>query len=224
MIGKPRGSALPWGMALMAALIGLPMFFEIGVVILVPIVLMVARRTGQPLMLIGIPALAGLSVLHGLVPPHPGPEAAIGSAERRPSGSPALRADRRHTDAGDLRAAVGPCSSPTGPGRGAALSGDRRSAAARRERRPATPSFAGAVAPCCCPVVLMLPRRCRTSCSTRTTSAARKILDVIGDPSVALLVTVVVAHSLLGRPVGLDRAPVCPQRSATRSARSPGSC
>jgi len=63
--------------AAVAALIGLPMFFEIGVVLLVPMVLLVAQRSEGPLLRIGIPALAGLSVLHGLVPPHPGPLAAI---------------------------------------------------------------------------------------------------------------------------------------------------
>jgi GntP family gluconate:H+ symporter len=68
---------LPWAMALIAAIIGLPMFFEIGVVLLVPVVILVARRTHSPLMRVGIPALAGLSILHGLVPPHPGPVAAI---------------------------------------------------------------------------------------------------------------------------------------------------
>lgn len=68
---------LPWAMAVIAAIIGLPMFFEIGVVILVPIIILVARRTGLSLMKVGIPALAGLSILHGLVPPHPGPVTAI---------------------------------------------------------------------------------------------------------------------------------------------------
>src|SRR5262249_13184837 len=60
-------------------LVGLPLFFEVGVVLLVPIVLLVARRTDIGLLRIGIPALAGLSVLHGLVPPHPGPLVAISS-------------------------------------------------------------------------------------------------------------------------------------------------
>ncbi len=71
------GRLLPWGMALIAAIIGLPLFFEVGVVILVPVVILVARRTNTSLMKVGIPALAGLSVLHGLVPPHPGPQTAI---------------------------------------------------------------------------------------------------------------------------------------------------
>jgi gluconate:H+ symporter, GntP family len=77
IVDRVGPSTLPWAMALVAAIIGLPMFFEIGVVILVPIVVLVARRTGVSLMKVGIPALAGLSILHGLVPPHPGPVTAI---------------------------------------------------------------------------------------------------------------------------------------------------
>ncbi|HEX5510712.1 MAG TPA: SLC13 family permease, partial [Actinomycetales bacterium] len=72
-----RDNALPWAMALIAGIIGLPLFFEVGVVLLVPVVLLVAKRTGMNLMKIGIPALAGLSILHGFVPPHPGPLVAI---------------------------------------------------------------------------------------------------------------------------------------------------
>ena len=68
---------LPWVMGGVAALIGIPLFFEVGVVLLVPIVLLAAVNTRQPVLRIGIPALAGLSVLHGLVPPHPGPLVAI---------------------------------------------------------------------------------------------------------------------------------------------------
>ncbi|MGN6131607.1 MAG: GntP family permease [Nocardioidaceae bacterium] len=77
IVSKVGPKTLPWAMALIAAIIGLPMFFEIGVVILVPIIILVGRRTNVSLMKIGIPALAGLSILHGLVPPHPGPVTAI---------------------------------------------------------------------------------------------------------------------------------------------------
>ncbi|KIR65346.1 MULTISPECIES: SLC13 family permease [Micromonospora] len=79
IVDRVSGRGLPWAMAGVAALIGLPLFFEVGVVLLVPIVLLVAKRTGVSLMKVGIPALAGLSVLHGLVPPHPGPLVAISS-------------------------------------------------------------------------------------------------------------------------------------------------
>jgi gluconate:H+ symporter, GntP family len=77
VVNRVSGGALPWAMAGVAALVGIPLFFEVGVVLLVPIVLLASRRTTVPLMKIGIPALAGLSVLHGLVPPHPGPLVAI---------------------------------------------------------------------------------------------------------------------------------------------------
>ncbi|WKU08719.1 SLC13 family permease [Micromonospora sp. HUAS LYJ1] len=81
VVGRVSGTTLPWAMAGVAALIGLPLFFEVGVVLLVPIVLLVSLRTDVPLMKVGIPALAGLSVLHGLVPPHPGPLVAISSLD-----------------------------------------------------------------------------------------------------------------------------------------------
>jgi GntP family gluconate:H+ symporter len=78
MVGRVGAGGLPWAMAAIAAILGLPLFFEVGVVLLVPVIVLVARRTGLSLMKLGIPALAGLSVLHGLVPPHPGPLTAIG--------------------------------------------------------------------------------------------------------------------------------------------------
>ena len=70
---------LPWAMALVGMIIGLPMFFEIGLVLLMPVILLVARRSGLPLMRVAIPSLAGLSAMHGFVPPHPGPLAAVGA-------------------------------------------------------------------------------------------------------------------------------------------------
>jgi GntP family gluconate:H+ symporter len=75
--GRVRPALLPWALAGVAALIGLPLFFEVGVVLLVPVVLLVAARARVNVLAVGIPALAGLSVLHGLVPPHPGPLVAI---------------------------------------------------------------------------------------------------------------------------------------------------
>ena len=64
-------------MAGVGALIGLPMFFEIGLVLLMPVIYLVARRSQMSVITIGIPTLAGLSAMHGLVPPHPGPLVAI---------------------------------------------------------------------------------------------------------------------------------------------------
>jgi GntP family gluconate:H+ symporter len=60
-----------WAMMVIGLLVGLPAFFEVGFVLLIPVVFTVARRTGTSLVLVGLPMLAGLSVVHGLVPPHP---------------------------------------------------------------------------------------------------------------------------------------------------------
>jgi len=65
----PRG--LPVAMMLMGMLVGFPVFFEVGLVLLMPIVVSVARRSGRSAIVTGIPTLAGLSIVHGLIPPHP---------------------------------------------------------------------------------------------------------------------------------------------------------
>lgn len=79
IMSKTPLQRLPWAMALIAFIVGIPMFFEVGVVILIPVVLFAARRAKAPVVLLGIPALAGLSTLHAFVPPHPGPLTAIGA-------------------------------------------------------------------------------------------------------------------------------------------------
>jgi len=68
LFGEKR---VPWAMAAVGFLVGLPVFFEVGFVLLIPIAFNVARRTGTSLILVGLPMVAGLSVVHGIVPPHP---------------------------------------------------------------------------------------------------------------------------------------------------------
>jgi GntP family gluconate:H+ symporter len=77
LVRRSSKAALPWTMALIGALIGLPMFFEVGLVLLIPIIVLVAKRSDVPVMRIAVPALAGLSTMHAFVPPHPGPLVAI---------------------------------------------------------------------------------------------------------------------------------------------------
>jgi len=65
----PRG--LPWALMFLGILVGMPVFFEVGLVLLMPIVAEAARRSGKPPILVGVPLLAGLSIVHGVLPPHP---------------------------------------------------------------------------------------------------------------------------------------------------------
>jgi gluconate transporter len=65
-------------MLLSGFIIGLPVFFEVGILIVLPLVISLQKTSKQNILLIALPAIAGLSIVHGLVPPHPGAVAAIG--------------------------------------------------------------------------------------------------------------------------------------------------
>src|SRR5688572_12225438 len=60
-----------WAIMVVAFIVGIPVFFQVGFVLLIPLVFTIARRTGLSLIKIGIPLVAGLSVVHGMLPPHP---------------------------------------------------------------------------------------------------------------------------------------------------------
>ena len=68
LFGEKR---ISWAMMVIGLIVGLPAFFEVGFVLLIPIAFTVARRTRTSLILVALPMVAGLSVVHGLVPPHP---------------------------------------------------------------------------------------------------------------------------------------------------------
>ena len=70
-------SRVHWTMVVIACIVGVPVFFQVGLVLLIPLVFIMAEKTRMPLLQIGIPLVSGLSVMHGLVPPHPGPMVAI---------------------------------------------------------------------------------------------------------------------------------------------------
>jgi Gnt-I system high-affinity gluconate transporter len=58
-------------------IIGVPLFYDVGFVIMIPLVFTVAASTGLPLLYVGLPMLASLSVTHGFLPPHPAPTAIL---------------------------------------------------------------------------------------------------------------------------------------------------
>jgi GntP family gluconate:H+ symporter len=67
-----------WALMFVAFILGIPVFFQVGFVLLIPLVFTIARRTGLSLIKIGIPLVAGLSVVHGMLPPHPAAMLAVG--------------------------------------------------------------------------------------------------------------------------------------------------
>jgi gluconate:H+ symporter, GntP family len=68
----------PLAMGITGFVLGIPVFFDIGIFVLAPLVYVAAIRGGKSLALYALPLLAGLSVTHAFLPPHPGPVAAAG--------------------------------------------------------------------------------------------------------------------------------------------------
>ncbi|HEY6490192.1 MAG: gluconate:H+ symporter [Terracidiphilus sp.] len=62
---------LPWALLGLGILVGMPVFFEVGLVLMMPIIAAAAQRSSRPPILVGLPMLAGLSIVHGTIPPHP---------------------------------------------------------------------------------------------------------------------------------------------------------
>jgi gluconate:H+ symporter, GntP family len=193
---------LPWAMALIALIVGIPLFFEIGVVLLVPIIFTVVRElreegrevNGQTYLLLGIPALAGLSVLHGLVPPHPGPLIAIG----------ALHADLGTTLAYGIVIAI-PTVAICGPifaryaSRWATANPPKEliDQVAKESKHDNPPSFNLTLFTILLPVGLMLLRTA-ADLAFDEGDKIRDWADFVGDPIVALLVAVLVSLVTLG--------------------------
>ncbi|MFJ4471419.1 GntP family permease [Streptomyces sp. NPDC089424] len=201
ILAKASGRSMPWAMVLIASVIGLPLFFEVGVVLLIPVVLMVAKRGNYSLMRIGIPALAGLSVMHGLVPPHPGPLVAID----------ALKADLGVTLALGVLVAI-PTVIIAGPlfSRYAARWVDVPAPERMIPQRPSEelakrPGFGATLLTIMLPVILMLSKALVDIVIDDPENTTQRIFDVVGSPLIALLASVLLGIFTLLRPAGFAK-------------------
>ncbi|MCD5346184.1 gluconate:H+ symporter [Agromyces sp. H3Y2-19a] len=198
LIARSSVQALPWVMGGVGALIGLPMFFEVGLVLLVPVIILVARRSGLPLMRIAIPTLAGLSAMHGLVPPHPGPLAAIDL----------VGADLGQTLLFGVIVAIpaviiaGPLFSKLAarwvkvPVPDLFVTAEDRGEDVSSKPRP---SFGAALFCILLPVVLMLASSLANIVAPTSGDAWKLVVDFLGKPVIALLLAVLVGMVVLGR-------------------------
>lgn len=205
IVGHSSPRMLPWAMALVGAIIGLPMFFEIGLVLLMPVIYLVSRRSQLSLITVGIPALAGLSAMHGFVPPHPGPLTAIGL----------LNADLGITLALGVAVAI-PTIVLAGPlfgklaGRWVVVDAPDTFDADRftegeEHRRP---SFGVTLFSVLLPVVLMLGKALVDIFIKDKSNLFRQIFDTLGTPLIALLIAVIVGMVTLGRGGGMGRSEI----------------
>ncbi|MBB6403877.1 gluconate:H+ symporter [Arthrobacter sp. AZCC_0090] len=218
LLEKAKGNRVVWMMTLVAVIIGLPMFFEIGLVLLLPVIVLVTQRSKMKLMRIAIPALAGLSVLHGLVPPHPGPLIAIS----------AVKAELGTTLALGLLVAIptviicGPLFSNLAarwvPVDAPAVAGgvDTTHAVDLSEVKR-QPSFIVTLLTIIFPVVLMLLKAVADIVWPDAAHAPmiRTVLDFIGQPLVAMTLAVLAAMVTFGYTVGFTGSKITAKLSAS---------
>ena len=203
IVGRASRQALPWAMAGVGALIGLPMFFEIGLVMLMPVIYLVARRAQMSVITIGIPTLAGLSAMHGLVPPHPGPLVAIDT----------LGADLGTTLMLGVLVAI-PTVIVAGPvfgkfaGRWVDVPPPHLFEGREDKEVGNRPSFGVTLATVLLPVALMMAKAIVDIIIDDPDKKVQQVFDVIGNPFIALLIAVFVAMFTLGRASGMDRAAI----------------
>jgi gluconate:H+ symporter, GntP family len=198
LFGERRVS---WSMMCAALVVGLPVFFEVGFVLLIPIAFTVARRTRTSLVLVGLPMLAGLSVVHGLVPPHPAAMLAV----------TIFHADVGKTILFALLIGV-PAAAIAGPIYARFIAprimldphNPMAEEFAEHDPNRDLPGFGLAVTTILLPVVLMLAGSW-AGLVAPPGSSANRALHLLGNADIALLIAVLVSFVTLGRMRGFSR-------------------
>src|SRR5260221_3026064 len=214
---------VPWTLFFAAFLIGLPLFFEVGFVLLVPLAFVMAKKMDVPILSLGLPMLAGLSIAHGMTPPHPAPTLAVATFHAD-AGKTILYALVIGLPVGlisgpefasvaakffGLRPAIRKYTRESGPH----ISPVDEIAAVTAETAHRTPSLGGVLLVILLPPVLMMGRSAADLLLAQ--GPMKAALDVIGNPIVALFITVVVAVFTLGVRLGESLDEI--QRTLNRS-------
>ena len=198
LIARFGETRVHWAIMVVAFIVGIPVFFQVGFVLLIPLVFTIARRTGLSLVKIGIPLVAGLSVVHGMMPPHPAAMLAV----------IAYKADTGRTIAYAILVGL-PTAALAGPifaswiAPRIALPAENPVAAQFTGGRGGTggtevmPGFGISLFTVLLPVILML---CASAADVALDAASpvRAVFDFIGGPIVALLVALLFSFWSLG--------------------------
>jgi GntP family gluconate:H+ symporter len=190
-----------WAMVVIGLVVGLPAFFEVGFVLLIPIAYTVARKTKTSLILVGLPMVAGLSVVHGLVPPHPAAMLAV----------TIFKADVGRTIFYALLVGI-PTALIAGPlyakiiAPHIDLPTDNPISAQFVDHDPerSLPGFGITLFSILLPVLLMLVGSC-ADVFTTPKSTSNEVLHFVGNDDLALLIGVLVSFLTLGRMRGFTR-------------------
>ncbi|GAA2335706.1 MULTISPECIES: GntP family permease [Streptomyces] len=209
LFGEKRA---PLAMGLTGLIFGIPVFFDVGIFVLAPIVYAAAKRSGKSILLYAMPLLAGLSMTHAFLPPHPGPVAAAGLLHVDLGwvilmgvvvGVPSVLAAWGYAAWIGKRIFV-----PVPQDMVEAAEESREAVAAQQRASGATPaeqpvSVATVLAIIGTPLVLIL---CATFSSVALDpSTGRSVIEFFGHPFVALTIALLLAYYLLGIRRGWSR-------------------
>lgn len=180
-----------WAVVLTGFIVGIPMFYSVGFVILVPLVFTIAATTRLPLLYIGLPMLAALSVTHGYLPPHPAPTALVVD----------FGADMGKTLLYGLIVAI-PAIIIGGPLFGSTLKKYnptplKSMMASKTFEKSELPPLSTSILTALLPVVLLLSSAVIDFLPTKP-AALELIINFIGNPIIAMLLTVLIALYTLG--------------------------
>lgn len=184
---------IQWSLMLTGFIVGIPLFYNIGFVLMVPLIFTVAARTKLPAVYLGIPMLASLSVTHGYLPPHPSPTALVG----------AFGANMGMTLMYGLMVAI-PAIIAAGPVFSRFLKGYKQEPAALFHIEPIPdeqlPGMVESLLAALLPVILLAGT---TIIKLTSTGTLVKVADWLGDPIIVMLIAVLNGIYLLGLKRGL---------------------
>ncbi len=216
LIGGFGQDRVQWALGLTGFLVAIPVFFDVGLIILIPLVYTLARRAGRSLLYYAIPLIAGLTATHAFIPPTPGPVAAavilgadlgwvilFGAVAGIPSvivgGVLFGRYIAQRVDVGVPEYMV-----PAEP---------------EGQEEKSTPSFALVLGVIVVPLALILVNTLSEAVLAEESPAAN-VLGLVGHPFVALILAVLLAFYLLGVRHGYSLGEV--QGIATRALEPVG--
>ena len=203
LIGLFGERRVHWAIMFVAFIVGIPVFFQVGFVLLIPLVFTIARRTGLSLVRIGIPLVAGLSVVHGMLPPHPAAMLAVA----------AYNADIGRTILYGLIVGL-PTAALAGPVFATWVSpriilppDNPLARQLEGESVPNMPGFWISIFTVLIPVILMVLSSL-ADVFLAAANRARDVLHFVGNPIVALLLALLFSFWSLGRPRHFSREEV----------------
>ncbi|MBB4909993.1 GntP family permease [Actinophytocola algeriensis] len=200
----------PLAMGLAGLIFGVPVFFDVGIFVLAPLVYVAAKQGGRSILLYCLPLLAGLSVTHAFLPPHPGPVAAAGLLG---------------VDLGWVILMGAVCAIPAWYVGGVLFSSwigkridipvpEEMLAAAETEREGDEPGLGMVVGIIAIPLVLILAGTFG-SIWLPAGSTAAGVANFIGTPAIALTIAVLLAFWLLGYRRGMTKSQVADLSAAS---------